>query len=133
MRTAWLLLGLVCCGCGVQGADAQRSKGPSTKLAEASMNFDSSNVRPFLERIARKLRVLSPADVDRLSREITALPVDGKREWQFEVNYKGSKVPLRIRSAMNDIDAPDMHFFTVPALAESVRKELESFAHERGM
>ena len=132
MRTAGLLLGLICCGCGVQGADAHRSKGRPTELAEASMNFDSADVRPFLERIARTLHVFSPADVDRLSQEITALPVDGEREWQFEVDHEGSKVPLRIRAAMDDVDAPDVYFFTVPALAESLQKELKAFADERG-
>jgi hypothetical protein len=101
------------------------------ELVEASMNFEGPNVRPFLERLERKLHALSPADVDRLSREIAAVPVDEEREWQFDVTHEGQNVPFRIRVAMDDIDALDMYFFTVPALAAAVEKELRAFADER--
>jgi hypothetical protein len=100
-------------------------------LEEASMNFDSGEVRPFLERLTSKLRILQSNDIDRLAREIAIVPVSRVGRWTFDVVYKQRDVPLEVRAAMEDVDAPDVYFFTAPDLADQIQAEMRAFADAR--
>lgn len=102
-------------------------------LEEASMNFDSGEVRPFLERLTSKLRILQSNDIDRLVREIAVVPVSRVGRWTFDVVYKQRGVPLEVRAAMEDVDAPDVYFFTAPDLADQIQAEMRAFADERSL
>lgn len=100
-------------------------------LEEASMNFDSEELRPFLGRLTSKCFVLEPCDSDRLAREIAAVPVTRVGRWHFDVTYGQRSVPLEVRAAMEDLNAPDVYFFTVPELADRIQAEMHAFAEER--
>jgi len=100
-------------------------------LEEASMNFDCEEVRPFLERLTSKLCILQPNDIDRLAREIAVVPVSRVGRWTFDVVYKQRDVPLEVRAAMEDVDAPDVYFFTAPELADQIQAEMRAFADAR--
>lgn len=42
-------------------------------------------------------------------------------------------MPLRLVIFMDDVDAPDLYFFTHPELAADIEEELHQFWDERGM
>jgi hypothetical protein len=100
-------------------------------LEEASMNFDSEEVRPFLERLTSKLSILQPCDIDRLAREIVAVPVARVGRWHVDAVYNQRNVPIEVRAAMEDVNAPDVYFFTVADLADRIQDEMRVFADER--
>lgn len=95
------------------------------------MNFDSEEVPLFLGRLTSKLPILPPCDCDRLAREIAAVPVARVGRWTFEVIYDQRHVPLEVRAAMEDFNAPDVYFFTVPELADQIQAEMWAFADSR--
>jgi hypothetical protein len=100
-------------------------------LGEASMNFDSEEVGPFLGRLTSKFPILPSCDCDRLAREIAAVPVARVGRWHFDVVYDERAVPLEVRAAMEDFNAPDVYFFTVPELADRIQAEMFAFADQR--
>jgi len=95
------------------------------------MNFDPEEVRPFLERLTSKLPILQPTDIDRLAREIAAVPAARVGRWRFDVVYNQRNVPLEVRAVMEDIDAPDVYFFTASDLADEIQAEMRAFADTR--
>ena len=78
-----------------------------------------------------RLPILQPTDVDRLAREIAALPLTRVGRWRFDVMYNQRNVPLEIRAVVEDVDAPDVYFFTVPDLADEIQAEMRAFAGTR--
>jgi hypothetical protein len=98
---------------------------------EASMNFDSEEVRPFLERLTARLFALQPCDIERLAREIIEVPVARVGRWHFDVVYDERSVPLEVRAAMEESAAPDVYFFTVPDLADRIQAEMRMFSDAR--
>ncbi len=102
------------------------------KLSEASMNLDLEDVRPFLSRLPALVEGFRDADAQQLSDAIATLPVESERSWSFAVRYQGTEVPLQVRAFMDDVDAPDLHFFSSPALAGAIQEELSAYAESLG-
>ena len=100
-------------------------------LEAASMNFDSEELGPFLERLASQVPILPSCECDRLAREIAAVPLARVGRWTFDVVYQQRHVPLEVRAAMDDLHAPDVYFFTVPELADQIQAEMRAFANAR--
>jgi hypothetical protein len=99
---------------------------------EASMNFDLKDVEPLLQQLTEKLQLFTNDDIQRLVKEIAAVPVEKEQRWQFNVKYAGSTAPLEVRAFMDDVEAPDLYFSTAPALADAIQTELNKFAEQRG-
>jgi hypothetical protein len=78
----------------------------SNKTPEASMNFDLTDVEPLLQQLTEKLQLFSNDDIQRLVKEIAAVPVEKEQRWQFNVKYAGSTAPLEVRAFMDDVEAP---------------------------
>jgi hypothetical protein len=97
------------------------------------MNFDLDGVGPFLSRLTTMIEGFGDAEVRQLSQDIAAIPIESERSWDFMVQYQGAEVPLRVRAFMDDIDAPDLYFFTSPELAGAIQRELLAFAELQGM
>ena len=95
------------------------------------MNFDSEELVPFLGRLTSKFPILPACDCDRLAREIAAVPVARVGRWTFDVVYDQRHVPLEVRAAMEDFNAPDVYFFTVADLASQIQAEMHAFADSR--
>ena len=57
---------------------------------------------------------------------------DAKQEVEFPVTYGGKAALLRIEVFMEDIDSPDVYFFSPPALAAQIDAEMESFSRSWG-
>jgi hypothetical protein len=123
------VLGLsIACSSGEPSGEADVSG-----LTEASMNFDLDGVGPFLSRLTTLVEGFGDAEVRQLSESIAEIPVESERSWDFMVRYQGAEVPLRVRAFMDDIDAPDLYFFTSPQLASAIQRELRTYAESLGM
>jgi hypothetical protein len=59
--------------------------------------------------------------------------VDTERDWTVEVEYLGTQTRLRIHAFKDDVDAPDLYFFSREELIKRVEDELGAFASERGL
>ena len=103
------------------------------ELEEASMNFDTENLKPFLLRVAGFVEKGFAADeIDKVM-ALARLPHQSEEEVQFSVVYGGARAPLRVRVFMDDVEAPDVYFFTSPQLAKRIDQELKAFCEELGI
>ncbi|WP_435013445.1 hypothetical protein [Xanthomonas arboricola] len=99
-------------------------------LSEASMNFDQDGVGPFLHELSSS--VSTNLDPDALTNAIDALPVETSGNWEFSVNLNGKHERLVVVAFKDDVDAPDLAFYTSPELATKLQRHLESFAQAQG-
>lgn len=134
-----LLASILCFGCG-QFLLAQSNKPhlsdkeKNMKLEESSMNFDAEYVIPFLERLKPLIEDgFSDREISQVRSLLQNMEVDEEKELEFPIKYKGEQSVLRIEIFMDDIDAPDVYFYTHPKLAEEIDKEFEKFADELGI
>jgi hypothetical protein len=97
------------------------------------MNFDQEGVRPFLLRLSTAVGGnFNGAAAEKVTEAIDALGLDEETSWEFEVTVAGSAQRLVIAAYKDDLDAPDLAFYTTPELAVQIQKDLESFAADRG-
>lgn len=101
-----------------------------TAASEASMNFDQEDVRSFLGRVGGVVDGLPEGRVDRIAAEIAETPLDVTRQWEHVVDFRGVETTLVLHAFMDDVAAPDLHFFTSPELAGAIQELMEQFAHE---
>ena len=102
-------------------------------MAEASMGFDTSGVRPFLERLEDLLEDgFGDPEIQDLMEIIDSLAVDDETEVRYDVVFAGEGLPLRIKILMNDIDSPDITFSTHADLADRIQEEMHEYAEEIG-
>ncbi|MFA1260367.1 hypothetical protein ACDI97_02695 [Xanthomonas axonopodis pv. fascicularis] len=99
-------------------------------LTEASMNFDQEGVGPFLNELSRSLN--SNLDAGVLTKSIESLPVEQSRNWEYSVTSEGKAERLVVVAFKDDIDAPDLAFYSSPDLAARIQTQLESFAQAQG-
>ncbi|WP_126941582.1 hypothetical protein [Xanthomonas sp. BRIP62418] len=99
-------------------------------LSEASMSFDQDGVGPFLHELSGS--VSTNLDADALKESIDALPVETVGNWEFSATLNGKRERLVVVAFKDDVDAPDLAFYTSPELAAKVQQQLESFAQAQG-
>ena len=103
-------------------------------MAEATMSFDTSTVRPFLERLETLLEDgFGDPEIQDVMEVIDSLAVDDETEVRYEVLFAGESLPLRIRVFMNDIDSPDIGFVTSPDLVDRIQEEMHEYEEEIGL
>lgn len=101
---------------------------PAPITSETSMNFDLEEVAPFLVRLANNpLFGLPEALAAQVAADLSALPVDQTRRWQVEGQFGGKPALLEIEAFMDDINSPDMTFFSSAAMVEEIDRELIAF------
>jgi hypothetical protein len=101
-------------------------------MHEASMNFDLENVAPFLTRINIRYNLNLP--VDELVKMTHQTKIESEQSRTIQVTFNGLQTQLEYRVFMDDIDAPDLYFFTPSKdLAEAIEDQLEAFADELGI
>lgn len=101
---------------------------------EASSNFDGEDVSPFLHRISR---LFDSGFTDEVVVALTKFALETKpeeeRERRISVTYQSRNVTLVFHVSMDDIDAPDIYFFSDDAeLAKVLQKEMVSFSEGMG-
>ena len=109
------------------------AQGKPPSLHEASSNFDLEDVAPFLQRVvALTDSGFSMADATALAARIGKQAVDSTREYRYTVVTRGVRSPLRIVAFMDDVDAPDLYFYTDQALAQRIDAAMEKYFKEVG-
>jgi hypothetical protein len=99
-----------------------------------STNFDSDTVRPFLERIQPLIEAgFSSAQIEQVGQIVATLAHDQEQTLEFQIRHAGKDAKFQIQVVMDDIDAPDLYFFSPPALTRQIESEFMRFAKERGM
>jgi uncharacterized protein len=100
----------------------------SSEPAHTSISFDLEQVEPFLARLSRRVDSgFSASDASALAAEIAKMPVDGEREWQLAVTFRGEPESLIIRAFMDDVAAPDIAVTGTRALVAVVEEEFGQF------
>ncbi|MCC4612987.1 hypothetical protein LL963_12920 [Xanthomonas campestris pv. esculenti] len=99
-------------------------------LTEASMNFDQEGVGPFLHELSSS--ITSNVDAGALTKAVDSLPVEQTGNWEFSVNSGGQTERLVVVAFKDDVDAPDLAFYTSPELTAKIQRQLESFAQAQG-
>ena len=104
-------------------------------LEEASMNFDISTLPLFLERVSAMLSEGFPLFlVKEFMKPVEKMRVDEVETFEHQVMFKQSEAFLRIEVFMDDVDSPDVAFFTDNKnLAEAIRAEMLKFAEDLGI
>jgi len=126
-----LLASLTLCACGPSVA---RNGGSSVDLKEAGTNFDADLVAPFLDRVAKLIESgFGAEERNSVVQMVASMKVDEERTREFNISYRGQKALLRMHVFLDDVDAPDIAFFTVPELADAISEEISEFFDERGM
>ena len=96
------------------------------------MNFDLAGVKPFLARLTAVVQGFSSAHATQLADDIAKLKIDSTLTRTYTVTFKGQSVTLRVEAFMDDVDAPDLFFFTAMPLAHQIDLELKTFAESQG-
>jgi hypothetical protein len=105
---------------------------PQPGEVEASMNFDLVGVRPFLKRLSAVVEGFGAAQVSSLADDIAKLPIDSTLTRTYKVAFNGKPATLRIEVFMDDMNAPDIHFFSSQPLAHRISVELRKIAEVQG-
>jgi hypothetical protein len=72
-------------------------------------------------------------DVDAMSRFVNETPVDDERSLKLEVVFRGKEITLEFSVFMDDVDAPDIHFFSdSKAVTSEISAEMAKYAEELG-
>lgn len=62
------------------------------------------------------------AEIDLIESRLLEMEVDEEESLNFRVRYAGKETPLQIAIFMDDVDAPDIAFFTSVELAAVIEK-----------
>ena len=108
------------------------STAQAAELHEASMNFDMENVKPFLERANKNLKL--GLNIEQLIKHTSSVRPESEKSISLQATYLGKSIPLTYKVFMDDINAPDLYFFTPSkGLADALNNELVRFADELGI
>jgi hypothetical protein len=94
--------------------------------AETSMNFDSENVRPFLEGLAPG--TIDPSALVTIDAALKNMAVDETRD--FVLN---AQTGLQLQIFMDDFEAPDLYFFGSVEIIQYIDQALMAFATAMGL
>lgn len=112
----------------------RRKKGVSTDLKESSMNFDMKNLRPFLVRLSHIVQAgFSESEIETVMSSANNMKVNQQNDFTFDIKYNEKRTKLKISIFLDDIDAPDVYFYSCPELATTINNEMVKFAEEFGI
>lgn len=100
---------------------------------ESSANFDLEHIGPFLGRISALIESgFGANEIQRVCQSIDAMEHDDQKEMDFPIRHGSADCNLRVVVFMDDVDAPDVYFFTTPTLANLIDEEIDEFFEETG-
>ena len=98
------------------------------------MNFDMENLEPFLLRVTNFVpEGFGQSEVSKVMAMVKSMAPDEEKEQEFPIQFAGKPSSLRVRVFMDDIDAPDVYFFSPRDLATTIDAEMERFCEELGL
>jgi hypothetical protein len=96
-------------------------------------SFEYKYTGAVLKKVAKLFsKGFTRADAEQLLRDITALPAEQSKVWDYQVLYKGNPYDLQVRVLIDDLGTLDMDFVTAPALAPAVRDAVDGYLNGRG-
>jgi hypothetical protein len=113
-------------------AEPTSAAAPLAGETEASTGFDLVGVKPFLSRLTKFVQGFGIAEATQLADDIAKLEVDSTLNRVYSVRFNGQAVNLRVHVFMDDVDAPDLYFFSTKPLAHQIDLEIKAFAEARG-
>ncbi len=95
---------------------------------EASADFEIEQVPELLEQVASLVEGLSSDERKRIEDHMLEMEVDDEDVFDLMVRFQGEKTGIRIRIFMDDVDHPDVCFYTSNRLAREIDQLLETLA-----
>jgi hypothetical protein len=130
-HVAVLTLALLACSEYTMGQTG-RSR-PDAQEHEASTALDSEDLEPVLVRVSNLMTAgFSRSAARSLARRIAAQPLESERSYFYKVTYERRAIRLRIAAYMDDVDTPDLSFFTTADAARAIQRELEAYLKAKG-
>ena len=109
-------------------------KPPAPITSETSMNFDLEEVAPFLTQLGNNPRFVLPTRVaQEIVNGLADLEVEQTRRWKLTGDFDNQPVFLEIEAFMDDVNAPDLSFFSTLEAVQEIEQELEAFAAAKGL
>lgn len=94
--------------------------------SEVSMNFDAEEVGPFLIRLAENPRFSLPRDfASAITKALPELQEEATRRWRVNGDFDGAAMQLEIEICMDDINAPDIDFFSSSDVISEIENEMK--------
>lgn len=101
--------------------------------SEASMNFDAEEVAPFLTQLTNNPRFTFPANLAaEIGGSLPNIEVDDTKRWSITCGFDGGDIAMEIEVFMDDIDAPDLYFFSTQDAVSELDRELVAFSEATG-
>jgi hypothetical protein len=128
------LAGLGAESAAVAGAsrDPGDTAGPS--LVRVTSSFEVTYAAAVLRQVAKLFSGgFVRKDAEQVAHMIDALAAEQSRTWEFQGMRKGVTYPLRVRARIDEFGMLDLDFFTVSAMAPSVRGAVDGYLNARGL
>lgn len=106
---------------------SSKSRPGSEHLVESSANFDPEDLPVLFDHIVALVDRCSSLDIERIESRLSELGPGEEEVLDFVVRYRGHETPLQVRIYMSDDGAPDVGFFSSPALAEAIDQVIDEF------
>lgn len=115
-------------GCTIKSAMFAKLDGENQ---ESSANFDIENVRPFLQRISQLIESgFNEPQIEQVFQLAEHMKIDEEKGFDFPIKYSGKSANLRVQIFMDDLNSPDIYFFSLPPLAAQIDSEMQRFFEE---
>ena len=109
-------------------------KPPAPISSQTSMNFGTEEVTPFLIQLANNPRFVFPEGVAQLvQQDLQEMAVEETRRWKLTCDLDRQPIHLEIEAFMDDVNAPDLSFFSTLEAVQEIEQELEAFAAAKGL
>ena len=103
------------------------------KIESFSANYDQELFTKLMERVSAKWPdVLPPARVKEMTTFCLSLQHNEEKPLSFAVQHSGVTTSFGIRAFMDDIEFPDVEFFSFPEIIQTIRDEHARVCEELG-
>jgi hypothetical protein len=103
------------------------------KIESFSANFDQELFTTLMERVSAQWpEILTPARVKEMTDFCLSLRHNEEKPLSFSVQHAGVTTSFGIRAFMDDIQFPDVEFFSFPEIIQSIKEEHERVCEELG-
>lgn len=103
-------------------------------MKEFSSSFDSCDIEPILHLISQKITTgFSDVEIIKVIDSTKMLKVDEEIDLDFEISYSKKLGKLNLKIVMDDVDAPDVYFFSdLSDLIDEIGKSVNEYMERQG-
>ncbi len=103
------------------------------KIDSFSSNFDLELFTKLMQRVSAKWPdVLTQARIQEVTAFCLSLQHNEEKPLSFTVQHDGGTTSFSIRAFMDEIEFPDIEFFSFPEIIQTIRDEHELVCQEIG-